>query len=332
MNKSLFYSKYQPELVAITEHIKGASVYGSNLIQILNAYCERHRYYHTLTHIANIFDQIRVAGINDSKLLVAALLHDVVYIPGAEDNELQSAKFYREIAREFDLEIYNAIVDTKSHTPRSNLSRLLCNFDSSVVRASMSEQFQWDLQIFKEYQKYPYEIYKEKRLIFLKHAQAKWNCNLEHLIAWNESWQPNVALFPGSFNPWHKGHQNILEKAEKIFDKVIVCSGKNPDKNKDDEKVFQNLTEKLPFHEVIEFSGLLFSFLESYKMPLTLVRGIRNAKDFEYENLQIKISEQVSTFRPKTVFIACDTAFEYISSSAVKTLNGLQESLGDKLC
>ena len=56
-------------------------------------------------------------------------------------------------------------------------------------------------------------------------------CELTHLIDYLSNFKPNIGLFAGSFNPFHKGHYNVLIKAEMIFDKVIIAFGANPEKN-----------------------------------------------------------------------------------------------------
>ena len=60
-----------------------------------------------------------------------------------------------------------------------------------------------------------------------------------------------IAIYPGSFNPWHEGHQDIVNKALKIFDKVVIAIGRNPSKPPTDLKELKNL-----WGEVVDSIGV----------------------------------------------------------------------------
>ncbi len=122
-------------------------------------------------------------------------------------------------------------------------------------------------------------------------------------------------MFAGSFNPFHKGHYNVLLKAEKIFDKVIIAFGDNPDK----ETRKWPIPQKISNRQFENYSGLLTDFIDSLGYEVTVIRGLRNSTDFQYEQNQYRYIQEL---KPdiKIVNIFCDKEFEHISSSGIRTL------------
>jgi pantetheine-phosphate adenylyltransferase len=139
-----------------------------------------------------------------------------------------------------------------------------------------------------------------------------------------------LALYCGSFKPFHIGHLNILRKAEAIFgDNVVVCRGVNPDKSYEDtEKItdvsgIKALSYKGFTHELIEK-------LEQAGHNVVLVRGLRNGHDLDYESNQIAF---IKSFKPdlKVIYIPCDKEFEHISSSAIRNLESFRKGSAENL-
>src|SRR5438105_3900949 len=93
----------------------------------------------------------------------------------------------------------------------------------------------------------------------------------------------NIAIYPGSFNPWHQGHEDILNKALKIFDKIIVLQGHNPAKLEVKNKDFLLEIEK--YKDRVEggfFKGLLVDAIKDFNFN-AIIRGLRNGHDLQYE-------------------------------------------------
>jgi pantetheine-phosphate adenylyltransferase len=128
-------------------------------------------------------------------------------------------------------------------------------------------------------------------------------------------WTPKIGVYAGSFNPFHLGHYNILTKAEDIFDKVIIAKGINPDKEKGEFE----LPDKIKNRQIIYYDGLLTDMLSNLGYEITLIRGLRNATDLQYELTQYAfLQEMMPTI--KIVNIFCDKKYEHISSSAIRNL------------
>jgi pantetheine-phosphate adenylyltransferase len=131
-----------------------------------------------------------------------------------------------------------------------------------------------------------------------------------------------IAVYPGSFNPWHKGHEDILAKALLVFDKVVIAQGINPDKNFHDV----NIPSKLygthgPRIQLAKFRGLLADFIknESGFEFVAVIRGLRNGQDFEFERTQQYWNEDLGLQIPTVYFIA-DRELTHISSSAIRAV------------
>jgi len=176
---------------------------------------------------------------------------------------------------------------------------------NSLVDIIQQEKSQFNL-----FQYLNYKEYKQNRLTFLD-KQLNSDLNKEFL----NQFSPKIGLFPGSFNPFHKGHYNVLQKAEQIFDKVIIAFGKNPDKK---SKNF-NVPSTIKNRQVEYFDELLTDLIKSLNQDLVIIRGLRNTKDFLYEQKQYRYNQDLMP-NIKVINVFCDKEFEHISSSGIRTL------------
>ena len=125
-----------------------------------------------------------------------------------------------------------------------------------------------------------------------------------------------IAVYPGSFNPWHEGHTDILEKALQVFDKVIVLQGSNPKKAQAKDKGF--LTECAKYGDTVAggfFRGLLVDAIKNLPIK-AVIRGLRNGHDLQYETNNQYWNEDLGCKAPFIYFI-CDRKHSHISSSAI---------------
>ena len=130
-----------------------------------------------------------------------------------------------------------------------------------------------------------------------------------------------VGLYAGSFNPFHKGHYNILLKADKIFDKVILAKGTNPDKMGTGVLKSKFLGDRT----FMSYDGLLTDFIKTLEYDnITLIRGLRNATDLQYEMTQYRYLQDLMP-EIQVVSIFCDKEFEHISSSGIRVLRQFGE-------
>ncbi len=193
------------------------------------------------------------------------------------------------------------------------ISQALITADLEILEQPLDKLIAYENQILREYQFVDYKIYKPKRLEVLSSLNT--NGKLDSLIAFVKQHKPMIAVFAGSFNPFHKGHYNVLKKAELIFDKVIIAFGKNPDKT---DRTWP-IPKQIQHHQQEEYTGLLTDFVDSLGYDVIVVRGLRNSTDFQYEQNQYRYIQEL---KPdiKIVNIFCDKEFEHISSSGIRTL------------
>jgi pantetheine-phosphate adenylyltransferase len=287
---------------------------------LINLYDEPHRFYHTLSHIEDVLKQLHDMDLlKHDEVFLAAIFHDIVYDPQSKTNEEDSAEYFLQQAKSTELtddqkkHIKQLILDTKNHKATVNFSEEFIKADLSIFNASFDKLIAYEKQIFKEFQFVDYKEYKLKRLEILNHFNT--NGNLTPLIDYVKAVQPNIGVFAGSFNPFHKGHYNVLQKAEKLFDKIIIAFGKNPDKTERSWPIPKTIANR----QQTEYNGLLTDHIESFGYDVTVVRGLRNSTDFQYEQNQYRYIQEL---KPdiKIVNIFCDKEFEHISSSGIRTL------------
>lgn len=142
------------------------------------------------------------------------------------------------------------------------------------------------------------------------------------------------ALYSGSFDPMTNGHLDIITRASKMFDKLIVGVIHNPNKTPlftPEERV--NLIKKvivdLPNVEVDCFTGLLADYVNENKFD-AVVRGLRATTDFEYEIQMAQMNSKLFNPGTESVFLMTSPQFSFISSSVIKevvALNGSVEGL-----
>lgn len=180
-----------------------------------------------------------------------------------------------------------------------------------LTGAGVAECIDQELVQFNLHQQMRFPDYRRERLEFLR-AQPR----AENNIAFLSRFTPSIAVFAGTFNPFHKGHYNVLQKAEKIFDKVIVAFGRNPEKS--GSRQFP-VPETIRNRQIEEYKGLLTDFIADLGHDAVVIRGLRNSTDFQYEQNQYRyLQELMPGIRIVNIF--CDKEFEHISSSGIRTL------------
>ena len=139
-----------------------------------------------------------------------------------------------------------------------------------------------------------------------------------------------TAVYPGSFDPITNGHLDIIERASRIYDKVVVGVLNNSSKKplfsvEERMELIKDVTAHISNVEVDSFKGLLVDFVKS-KEASVIVKGLRTGAEFEYE---FQMAPLYKALNPEyeTVFLMTDTKYSYISSSMVKELAGFNGDL-----
>jgi pantetheine-phosphate adenylyltransferase len=144
-----------------------------------------------------------------------------------------------------------------------------------------------------------------------------------------------IALFPGSFDPFTKGHEDIVLRGLRIFDEIIIAIGYNSNKS---SRYFpiDVMIEKINYTfrdhqniQVITFSELTAEFAKKHQANF-LLRGLRNTTDFEYENSIAQVNKKLN-HQLESVFLITSPELAWISSSIVRDVHRYQGDVSEFL-
>ena len=134
-----------------------------------------------------------------------------------------------------------------------------------------------------------------------------------------------IALFPGSFDPFTKGHEDIVLRGLQLFDEIIIAIGYNSQKSTryfeiDSMVDYINATFKdHPSIRILKFSELTAEFARKNGARF-LLRGLRNTTDFEYENSISQVNRQLYK-EMESVFLITSPQLAWISSSIIREVH-----------
>jgi pantetheine-phosphate adenylyltransferase len=133
----------------------------------------------------------------------------------------------------------------------------------------------------------------------------------------------SIAIYPGSFDPVTNGHLDLIERGEKMFDKLIVAVLKNVEKTplfSVDERVemLREVTKQWDSVEIDVFEGLLVDYARK-RGAAVILRGIRAISDYEFE-LQMALMNRKLEPRLETVFMLPGESYSYLSSKLVREI------------
>ena len=136
----------------------------------------------------------------------------------------------------------------------------------------------------------------------------------------------NKAIYPGTFDPVTYGHVDLIERASKLFEKVVVAVAESPSKRpmltlEKRVELARMVTEPLGNVTVIGFSGLLTELLTEHKANIIL-RGLRAVSDFEYE-FQLAKMNRVLAPEVESMFLTPAEKHSFISSTLVREIASL---------
>ena len=131
-----------------------------------------------------------------------------------------------------------------------------------------------------------------------------------------------TAIYPGSFDPVTNGHLDIIQRASKMFDKLVVVVLINPLKTysfsmKERCEFLKETTKDIPNVEIASFDGLLADYFNRRSDVDVIVKGLRATTDFEYEFQMAHTNKDLNP-HAETVFIPASLKTTFVSSSMVK--------------
>ena len=140
------------------------------------------------------------------------------------------------------------------------------------------------------------------------------------------------AIYPGTFDPITNGHLDILRKATRIFDEVVLAVANVTGKDtffsfEERVDICRECCQGMPGVRVMGFDGLVVHFAHQQE-AVTMIRGLRAVSDFEYE-LQLALMNRMLDRSLETIFLVPEHTYLYLSSSMVRQIVRLGGSLRD---
>ncbi len=142
----------------------------------------------------------------------------------------------------------------------------------------------------------------------------------------------HTAIYPGTFDPITSGHVDVIERASRIFDRLVVAIGVNAGKDplltlEERVDLTRRVIEPYTNVEVDTFDGLLVQYARSMKIHV-LIRGLRAFSDFEYE-FQMALTNRKMAPEIETLFLMPKESHSYISSSMVREIAAMGGNIED---
>lgn len=306
------------------------------------------RVYHGMVHLNDMLHSILTDKLDNTitedqfdLFVTAALVHDVIYVPGAKDNEDKSIEFFLDkVDPSTSKSKIDAVVKlveaTKYKRNEIDLDdqnvQWFLHYDLEVLCSmNVGDMMDKEELIFKEFQFVDYSDYRIGRTKILTELQPLIKeisplSMIDHYIDCINRKKRNLAIFPGTFNPFHTGHANIVTKAEQIFDKVIIAPGINPDKS-GNLLFVGDIRSLCPHNQIEPYTGFLHDFVNSKTdeyTSITVIKGMGRHYDFDDHKTQQRFIEDMDK-NIKFAYIIPDREFDHISSSAIRSISKISE-------
>jgi pantetheine-phosphate adenylyltransferase len=299
--------------------------------------------YHNIDHTRNVLTHLIFSGKFTKVLGLAAIYHDYGYLPKVSTNEERSCSLAhthltlatKDPKFDFDPELIDKVCYYVRNSGFKDVERLIDDDLDKLFLSDVASFIQTNEEIienskllFKEYSFYDWPSYKKGHIEILKQIKSMriiqdtpYKTGIDLSISLVNNFEPKIGWFCGSFNPFTIGHLDILEKAEKQFDKIVIVQAINPVKELPHSIEY---IQRLSKYEIISRVIVIPPIINDTLYTPTLIRGIRDSKDVDESINWINCINEFTKETIQCIMILGDPKLSHVSSSFVRNAKELK--------
>ena len=289
--------------------------------------------YHNKDHTRTVLTDLILRGHLTETLGNVAIWHDIDHTPMHNYNEVKAVNRMNESQKSGGFSKIRDIWKVSDIIRGTKYDQVITDTDLAIFALSDMSHFtrspeeiiETETLLFKEYSVYDWRLYQTTHIKVLNNISLLHESfdelyeGIQLAISFLKTFEPKIAWFCGSFGPFTVGHLDVLRKAEKMFDKVVIVKAQNPNKSPNSNHWHKH-GGILDNYQVILAETNIPDLLKVTNYTPILVRGIRNQQDVDDANTWIAQINELTQQDIECCLILGRREFSHISSTFVRSL------------